>query len=176
MKRVVHYFDRVVIREILRLPEWVRPAMFFFTLLGQPPITVGLSAGMVGYGLARNNEWIIAAGIIAIVTFGICSVLKVFLRRARPDNEYVRNMIIHTFSFPSGHATGSLASFGIAAYAITLYVPQFGVLATALTIVICFFIGVSRIYLGAHYPSDVIGGWLVGIAGIIAVIISGIRP
>ncbi len=176
MRRIIHYFDRVVIREILRLPSWVRPFMLFMTLLGQPPITVGLSAGMVGFGLARGNEWIIVAGCIAIVTFGICSLLKLFLRRARPDNEYVRSMLIKTFSFPSGHAAGSLASFGIAAYAVLLYIPVLAPAVIALTIVICFFIGISRIYLGAHYPSDVIGGWIVGAAGIFAVFISGIQP
>jgi undecaprenyl-diphosphatase len=150
--------------------------MLFMTLLGQPPITVGLSAGMVGYGLARGNEWIIIAGCIAIATFGVCSVLKIFLRRARPDNDYVRSMLIQTFSFPSGHAAGSLASFGIAAYAVVLYLPAFSVIAIISTAVICFFIGISRIYLGAHYPTDVIGGWIVGIVGILAVMFSGVTP
>lgn len=176
MRRIIHYFDRVVLRYILRLPDWVRPFMLFMTLLGQPPITVGLSAGMIGFGLARNNEWIIVAGCIAIVTFGLCSVLKIFLRRARPDNDYVRSMLIQTFSFPSGHAAGSLASFGIAAYAVVIYLPAFAMITVAATLLICFFIGISRIYLGAHYPSDVIGGWIVGAAGILAVFVSGIHP
>lgn len=176
MKRVLHYFDRVIIRHVMRLPKWVRPLMLFMTLLGQPPITVGLSAGMVGYGLARENHWMIYAGLVAITTFAVCSALKIFLRRARPDNDYVRSMIMQTFSFPSGHATGSLASFGVAAYAVVLYWPAFAFLALTLTLVVCFLIGVSRVYLGAHYPSDVIGGWIVGIVGILVVAISGVRP
>lgn len=175
MKRAIHYFDKVIIRDVLRLPDWVRPIMLFMTLLGQPPITVGLSAGMVGYGLARGNTWVIYAGMIAIVTFGVCSALKVFLRRARPDNEYVRSMIIQTFSFPSGHAAGSLASFGIAAYALLIYLPSTAIYVIPITLVVCFLIGISRIYLGAHYPSDVVGGWIVGGIGILAVIISGVQ-
>lgn len=150
--------------------------MLFMTLLGQPPITVGLSAGMIGFGLARDNAWIITAGCIAIITFGICSLLKIFLRRARPDNDYVRSMLIQTFSFPSGHAAGSLASFGIAAYAVIIYIPVLALAVTVATLLICFFIGISRIYLGAHYPSDVIGGWIVGAAGILALFMSGIQP
>ncbi|MBI3889680.1 phosphatase PAP2 family protein [Candidatus Saccharibacteria bacterium] len=175
-RRGLHYFDRVIIHEILRLPDWVRPFMLFMTLLGQPPITVGLSAGMIGFGLARSNSWIIAAGCISIVTFGICSLLKIFLRRARPDNDYVRSMLIQTFSFPSGHAAGSLASFGIAAYAVIVYFPAIALVVTTATLAVCFFIGISRVYLGAHYPSDVIGGWIVGAVGIFALFVSGIHP
>ena len=168
MKRIIHYFDKIVIREVLRLPNWVRPIMLFMTLIGQPPITVGVSAGMVGYGLARGNDWVVWAGTIAIITFGICSALKVFLRRARPDNDYVRSMLIQTFSFPSGHAAGSLASFGIAAYAVILFMPSWALVVIPLVLVVCFLIGISRIYLGAHYPSDVIGGWIVGTLGVVA--------
>ncbi len=156
------------------MPHWVRPIMLFMTLLGQPPITVGLAAGIIGYGIARSNEWLISAGIIAIVTFAISSVLKIFLRRARPDNDYVRSMLIQTFSFPSGHAAGSLASFGIATYAVAAYWPSLAIIAIPTTLIVCFLIGVSRIYLGAHYPSDVIGGWIVGVMGIFALSVIGI--
>lgn len=176
MKRAVHYFDRVIIRRTQRLPNWIRPLMLFMTLLGQPPITVGLSAGMVGYGLAREDHWVIYAGLVAIVTFAICSALKIFLRRARPDNEYVRSMIVQTFSFPSGHATGSLASFGIAAYAAVLIWPAYAILIIPVTLIVCFLIGLSRVYLGAHYPSDVIGGWIVGAIGIFVAVAVGIQP
>ncbi len=175
-RRSLHYFDRVIIQQVLKLPDWIRPFMLFMTLLGQPPITVGLSAGMIGYGLAKNNHWLVAAGGIAIMTFGLCSILKIFLRRARPNNDYVRSMLIQTFSFPSGHSAGSLVSFGTAFYAVLLYFPAFALIALCVTIFVCFFIGISRIYLGAHYPSDIIGGWIVGGIGIAAVMFSGIQP
>lgn len=175
MKKYLHSFDRVIIRKILQLPNWVRPIMLFATLLGQPPITVGLAAGMFGFGIARDNHLLVYAGLAAIVTIAVCSALKLFLHRARPDNEYVRGMLIQTFSFPSGHASGSLASFGIAAYIIALYWPTFTFIAALSVVIICFVIGISRIYLGAHYPSDVVGGWVVGILGIASVVATGLH-
>lgn len=175
MKKYIHYFDRVVIKQVLRLPSWVRPIMLLATLLGQPPITVGLAAGIIGFAVARGNELFFWLGVIAIATFTISSVMKIWLRRARPDNEYVRNMIIHTYSFPSGHAAGSVVCFSLLAYvAAAIYTPL-TIAVIAGIIITCFLIGVSRIYLGAHYPSDVVGGWIVGGVGVLAMIITTIE-
>ena len=169
MKRVVHSFDRVVMTQVTRLPDVVRPLMLLMTLLGQPPITVGVVALMVGYGLARDNDLFVYAGCIAIITVGVASILKIFLRRARPDNEYVRSMIVQTFSFPSGHAAGSLACFGALAYVAASYWPTIAFPIMLAVTVVSFLIGISRIYLGAHYPSDVIGGWIVGALGLCSI-------
>lgn len=144
--------------------------MLFMTLLGQPPITVGVAAGVAGFGLAGHNQGLVIAGTIAIITFGISSILKLFLRRARPQNDYVRSMLIQTFSFPSGHAAGSLVSFGMLAYILAVNWPDWVAILSSTTLAICFLIGVSRIYLGAHYPSDVIGGWIVGAAGLATIL------
>lgn len=171
MKRYIHSFDRKLIAKVVALPDWVRPTMLFATLLGQPPITVGVAGIVVGYGLALDKPHLVMAGIIAAITFIISSILKVFLRRARPQNDYVRNMIIQTFSFPSGHAAGSLASFGMIGL---LFGHATGwniiaILALITITLINYVIGVSRVYLGAHYPSDIIGGWIVGAVGLLAV-------
>lgn len=171
IKNFIHYFDRIVIKQVLRLPTWVRSIMLFATLLGQPPITVGLATGIIGFAIARGSDLFLGLGTIAIITFVISSIMKLWLRRARPDNEYVRSMLIHTFSFPSGHAAGSTASFSLLAYvAAVVYAPA-TVAVIAGIIIVCFLIGVSRVYLGAHYPSDVVGGWIVGGLGVAAMIL-----
>jgi undecaprenyl-diphosphatase len=174
MRRYVRHFDRTIISAIIKLPDWIRPTMLFMTLLGQPPITVGVAAGVIGYGLARDNAMLVINGCIAIITFAASSLLKPFLRRARPDNDYVRNMIIQTFSFPSGHAAGSLVSFGLVACIVSWSWPTWTIPAIAVTGCVCSLIGVSRVYLGAHYPSDVIGGWIVGGLGLLVIILSRI--
>lgn len=171
MKRAIHYFDRIVIRQVLRLPDSVRPLMLFMTLLGQPPITVGLVAGMLGYGLARGSDVLIYAGCTAIITVAVASAMKIFLRRARPDNAYVRSMLIQTFSFPSGHAAGSLVCFGALGYVAAIYWPALFVPIAVMVIILAFLIGLSRVYLGAHYPSDVVGGWIVGGIGLAVIMI-----
>lgn len=175
MKNTVHYFDRVVTRHVLRLPDWVRPLMLFMTLMGQPPITVGFATGVVGFGIARDSERLITIGAIAILTVAICSLLKLVLRRARPDNDYVRSMIIHTFSFPSGHAAGALVSFGLAGLIGCILFPAWSIPIVIITAIVSFLIGISRIYLGAHYPSDVIGGWMLGALGLVLILFAGMN-
>lgn len=175
MKNSIRRFDKLVTKHILQLPNWVRSLMLFMTLLGQPPITVGLATGVVGFGIARESDRLVMIGLIAILTVAICSLLKMVLRRARPDNDYVRSMLIQTFSFPSGHAAGSLVSFGLAAYIGGIVVPELSIVFIIITAFVSFLIGISRVYLGAHYPSDVIGGWLLGAAGLIGILIAGMR-
>lgn len=172
MKKAVRHFDRAISKQVLRLPDSVRPLMLLMTLLGQPPITVGVVAGLVGFGIARNDEVFIYAGAIAIITVAITSLLKLSLRRARPDNDYVRSMLIQTFSFPSGHAAGSLVCFGALGYVIIAFWPFLALPIILLVAVLSFLIGISRIYLGAHYPSDVLGGWIVGAIGLALIVIA----
>ena len=166
MRESLHSFDRAVSSWVVRLPSWSRLVMEFFTLIGQPPFTVGIAATVLGYGLALDKEHYIVSGWIAIATLVIASLMKLALRRVRPRNEYVRHMLFQTYSFPSGHAAGSLVSYGLAAFVIASKWPEFAVVTWVAAIIISFMIGLSRVYLGAHYASDVIGGWVVGLIGL----------
>src|ERR1700757_2208889 len=171
MREGIRQFARVVGGGVLSLPRWVRPFMLIFTWLGEPPITVGISAVVLGYGLALNKPLYVTAGAIAMATIAICSLLKLFLRRARPVNEYVEKMFFKTFSFPSGHAAGALVSYGLAAFVISMRWPELALPAWIVALVLTFFISISRIYLGAHYSSDILGGWIVGAAGLLIILI-----
>lgn len=171
MKSAIHAFDRAIGRQVAELPTRIRPLMEFFTLLGQPPFTVGIAAAVVGYGVALNKSFYFMAGSIAIVTLILTSLLKLFLHRARPRNDYVRGMLFQTFSFPSGHASGALVSYGMAALIISVRWPEWVIVTWICALALTFFISLSRIYLGAHYASDVIGGWIVGAIGLIAILL-----
>lgn len=171
MKESLHSFDRAVSGWVLRLPRWSRLVMEFFTLIGQPPFTVGIAATVLGYGLALGKDNYVIAGWIAIGTLVFASLLKLVLRRVRPRNAYVRSMLFQTYSFPSGHAAGSLVSYGLAAFVITAKWPEFAVAAWIAAVFISLMIGLSRVYLGAHYASDVIGGWLVGAIGLAFIVV-----
>lgn len=167
----MHTFDRIVGRNVDRLPRWLKPIMELFTLIGQPPLIVGIAAATWGYGWALNKPFYMLAGMIAILTQSASVALKVLLHRARPVNEYVAKMFFKTYSFPSGHAAGSLVSFGLAALVISYRWPDFAVTAWIVALVSVLVISLSRIYLGAHYASDIIGGWIVGGLGLIVILL-----
>lgn len=171
MKQSIKRFDTLIDTYIARLPSWTKPAMELFTLIGQPPFTIGIAATVLGYGLALEKSHYVMAGSIAIGTLIFASLLKIFLRRARPVNEYVRHMLFHTFSFPSGHAAGAIASYGLAAVVIGSKWPELLIGSWIIALVVSFFIGISRVYLGAHYASDVVGGWIVGGAGLFLIVL-----
>ena len=144
--------------------------MAFFTLIGQPPFTVGISAVALGYGLALDKPFYLTAGFIAIITITLSSLLKITLHRARPVNDYVKSMLFKTYSFPSGHAAGALVSYGLAALVVASKWPEYAVLAWTIAFVSTVLVSLSRIYLGAHYTSDIIGGWIVGGIGLAAIL------
>ena len=171
MKTSIRRFDQKVERLVKRLPRSVHGFMEFMTLLGQPPVTVGLATAVIGYGAALEKTHFVVSGTIAIGTITFASLLKLALRRARPINDYVKNMFFHTYSFPSGHAAGAVASLGLAAILLSERIPEYTVAFCITAAAISLFIGVSRVYLGAHYASDVVGGWIVGIIGVIAIAI-----
>ncbi|NIK70548.1 MULTISPECIES: phosphatase PAP2 family protein [unclassified Paenibacillus] len=91
-------------------------------------------------------------------------VLKTIFQRARPDI----NRIIEAsgFSFPSGHSMSAFTLYGITIYFLWKHLKYRWMRAAVILVgvVIIAMIGISRIYLGVHYPSDVIGGYLVSAA------------
>lgn len=174
MRQAIRRFDAAVDTAVMSLPKRARFMMEFFTLIGQPPFTVGIAATVLGYGAALNKSHFVIAGSIAIATLVLTSFLKLVLRRARPVNDYVRSMLFQTFSFPSGHAAGAVVSYGLAAAVISGKWPEYAILAWVIAIVLWIMIGLSRIYLGAHYASDVIGGWIVGLAGLSLILTMGV--
>ena len=104
--------------------------------------------------------WIAAFGGGAILD----QLLKVLFHRPRPT--FAAPIIIaHGFSFPSGHAMGSLVGFGVLAYLALRLAHSHGQRLTIITIAIAFIvaIGLSRLYLGVHYLSDVVAGYAAGI-------------
>ncbi len=171
MRETIRSFDRHVQDRVNRLPRALHGSMLFFTLIGQPPFTVGIAAAVMGYGWALSLPSYFWAGMLALATVVVVSILKLVLRRPRPRNTYVRNMIIKTFSFPSGHAAGALASYGLVAAIASSLEPVLALPMWLAALSVTFLISLSRVYLKAHYASDIIGGWIVGAAGLALIVI-----
>jgi undecaprenyl-diphosphatase len=114
--------------------------------------------------LIVGNHWRGAAALaLSVLTAqAVVQVLKLLVSRPRPEAEGA--MVDHSgFSFPSAHSASAVALYLMLAVIATGLVRQrlrtAAYVAAALVVVL---VGFSRVYLGAHYPTDVLAGWLLG--------------
>ena len=90
----------------------------------------------------------------------INNLVKIIVRRERPD--YLRMVMEKSYSFPSGHAMISVLFFGSIIYLVNKHNLKYKKLITFSLSTFILLIGISRIYLGVHYLTDVVGGYLLG--------------
>lgn len=147
----------------------------------RPPLLDGLLRGVsfIGYGLvALAITLVVAAGLYAVgrrwdAVFAAATllgdaagvVLKTVIARPRPEVGLAQDYDkLLSFSFPSGHATHAFVFYGyliVVVAALPLSATWRRVAQAVLSLLIAL-TGLSRVYLGAHWPSDVVGGWLLG--------------
>ncbi len=130
--------------------------------------------GLAAATLFLLRGWRRGAGLV-LVTLAGAAVLDVGLKelfaRARPQAFFDYYPAPRSFSFPSGHALFAVCFFGGIAVLLShrLRGPLARILVWAIALVLIILIGVSRVYLGVHYPTDVIGGFAVGIVWVASV-------
>jgi len=136
------------------------------SFLGSPwMLSVGALA--VGLLLAARRQWIVLAGWVGALAGGglLQAALKSVIRRPRPP--YAAAFLAHyTWSFPSGHAMVALIGYGMLAYVLVVLAIrrrafQIAVVVGAALLIVA--VGLSRLYLGVHYFSDVVGGYAAGV-------------
>lgn len=164
-------FDARATRLIGDIPEGYHLVMSALTFLGEPPVVLIISFGSFLTAVRHHQSSITRAFIYAAVAFAVNTVLKLVLHRRRPLGRTVQTLGVPSYSFPSGHAFGTVIFYGLFAYLDFRYLGQpLADIIAGLLILFIIFIGVSRVYLGAHYPSDVLAGWLLGLISLFAVI------
>ncbi|MGI8468784.1 MAG: phosphatase PAP2 family protein [Pyrinomonadaceae bacterium] len=146
-------------------------AMKFFSFLGSPLclVALGISIAIVFLIL----KWKRAIVLFLITMAGelvLDLTLKIFFRRARPA-AFFDYPLPTSFSFPSGHALGSFCFFGILAWLVAARLENklLKIAVWAIALFLIFAIGLSRIYLGVHFPSDVVAGYTTGLFWVAAV-------
>ena len=132
------------------------------TALGEPTVLIAVSA-MLGLWLWRAGRGRAGAAVLLVTLTGrgFTEMQKYWVARARPDLE-PHLVIVKTSSFPSGHAASSMIFYVTVAIALGLG-TRWHRRATAGAILLSLLIGASRVMLGVHWPSDVIGGWSFGL-------------
>jgi undecaprenyl-diphosphatase len=145
-------------------PAWLQATMLDITAIGGTSVLTLITLAVAGF-LLVSRKAATAGFVLAAITGGaiLSFALKAVFARPRPD--IVAHLVqVDTSSFPSGHAMnsavvyltlGALLAGTQKSHAVRVYLIA---VAIALTLMI----GCSRVYLGVHWPSDVIAGWTVG--------------
>lgn len=144
----------------LRTP-WLTPVMESFSALATPVSMLVVLVVVAAFAPGKRPGWCCAVNLGLVVL--INQILKFIIQRPRPDG--FRLATASGFSFPSGHSMAAMAFFGLLAWLVWRYEKdrrQRTLLVTAFALIIVM-IGVSRIYLGVHYASDVIGGFCLSV-------------
>ena len=145
-------------------PGWLNSAMLDMTALGGVAGLTVLTLIVAGY-LIMARKAATAAFVVGAISGGalFSTLLKQFFNRPRP--EVVAHLVeVSTTSFPSGHAMNSAVVYltlgALLARTHSEYRLRIYILGVAIFLTLT--IGISRVYLGVHWPSDVIAGWMVG--------------
>lgn len=147
-------------------PSWLEEAVRDVTGLGSMIVLLLVTAAVVFYlVLIRKNR----EALVVLVAVGggqiLSSLLKLGIDRPRP--ELVSHLVhVQTLSFPSGHAMMAAVTYLTLGTMLAGIVPSRATKAYVLGVVvlITLMVGVSRVYLGVHWPSDVLAGWCAGFA------------
>ena len=142
-----------------------RPALIIFarvfTFLGEPTVLVGAGFLLAAW-LWHRGRGRFALGLLLVILVGrgMAEVQKYWIARARPALE-PHLVVVKTSSFPSGHATSSMIFYLTVALALTP--REWRRPAAGGAVLLSLLVGLSRVMLGVHWPSDVVGGWLFGL-------------
>lgn len=147
------------------MPLPVLRAVAWLTQLGNPTALGIVTAGVTVVLVVRRHWRLAATWLFALAgTALINSALKAWFQRERPLHDH-GFIVEHSYSFPSGHASGSMVFYGMLAYVLlVLFPPRFhrGIVVAAVAFVTL--VGISRILLQVHYFSDVLAGYATGLA------------
>jgi len=142
---------------------WLTAALRAITSLGEPEILIPLGALLVWRLFSTGRQraaWLLLAAAIGGEVLD--QTLKLVYHRVRPE-AFFGYAQPGGYGFPSGHAMMSCCFYGVAAAILTARIGWRGrVLAWAMVGLLAAALGFSRVYLGVHYPTDVLAGYLAG--------------
>lgn len=165
VERDTGFIDGPVLRFLTehRSPE-VTTIMRGVTFLGGAMVALVIMTAAIAVDYVKTREFRQPAflAFCLVGALGLAPVIKLIVQRPRPDLSPV--MDVGGYAFPSGHATTSMIVFGALAYVLTRRLSWgTDVWIWAGAGIASFLIGFSRLYLGVHWATDVVGGWALGL-------------
>lgn len=156
--------DLKIQKAIIGLRSDALNPVMWITYLSNPSFIIALIAVLVLFKPIRVKVGV-PVGISEAVAYGIYETIKHIIARARPDAA-LHLVSQGGYSFPSGHSVTSVVVYGIFIYLIRRYCKNEKLknILTAVFTLLIIVIGLSRIYVGVHWPSDVLAGWSLGIS------------
>ena len=141
------------------------PYFKFMTDMGDRFAYIVITIILGAYLFIRHKNWkFMAQTVIVLLLSTVTNILlKSVINRARPSHEHL--VEVNSLSFPSGHSMSAMAFYGFLVYltAVTKIPMVLKIVLITLLCVTILSIGISRIYLGVHYPSDVAAGFIGGL-------------
>lgn len=146
----------------VRTPFWLQ-AYGLITILGSTLTIIGLTIILSLRLFFSEKNHVYVAGLITTLAGAAVTgyLMKIFVARARPGVS-IPSFVESSFSFPSGHATASMAFYGFLMYMLCTAFPAKRLPIVLVGVFLIGAIGFSRLYLGVHFPSDVLAGYLLG--------------
>jgi undecaprenyl-diphosphatase len=147
-------------------PAWLKKVMVDLTALGGGPFLTLLTVAAAGF-LAVTRKWGMAVFVVVAIAGGALAgnLLKWIFLRARPD--LVPHLVtVDSASFPSAHAMNSAVTFLTLGVLLSRTQKDWHLKAylMSMALMLTLIVGFSRVYLGVHWPTDVLAGWAVGAA------------
>jgi len=173
LEKETYAFDKSILLDLRSLHTPLRDRLMLgLTFLGEPNLLLILSVslGIILWVSKHRSE----ATTIAVTGAGAIALnllLKTLFARARPQL-WERTVDVRFYSFPSGHAMISMVIYGLLGYLLGSRFPKQRWWIYSLTVVLVAAIGFSRLYLGVHWPTDVIAGYAAGLIWLMACIFS----
>lgn len=163
LEREAFAFDKAI---LLHVHQLANPAldtlMISITRIGDPRTVVPLTIAIFGFLWWKRDR--LEANFFALNALGgavLSYVLKLAFSKPRPEL-WPRLIPEETFSYPSGHALGSMVLYGFLSYLLASLYPQHAKAFYWIAAVLIIAIGFSRLYLGVHWPTDIIAGYGIG--------------
>ncbi len=157
-------FDRALGRVVAFIPRRIHRIMFYVSVVGGSAYALSVLLLIGVLSVKNKDEALLRYVLWVALTAPLAELIKLITRRQRPKTLYVENMKLKTYSFPSGHSyVSALISGFIVVLAHTYLGFPFDWIISLVAMTFSLSVGISRAYLGAHFPSDVVAGWSLGV-------------